>query len=77
MSKISITALGALLEKIPTETEVELKKEMTAFELVEEFFGIPRTESRMTFIVNGRMEKGNYILQAGDAIKVLKMGGAG
>lgn len=77
MNKITISALGPLRKNIPVETEVEIAKEMTAFELVETNFGIPKSEARMSFIVNGRMEKGSYILKAGDSIKVLKMGGAG
>lgn len=77
MSTISISALGHLREKIPRETEVDLPEPITAFDLVEKHFRIPRTESRMAFIINGKMEKGTYILQPKDSIKVLKMGGAG
>lgn len=77
MSKITISALGQLLEKIPTETEIIIAEEITAFELVEKHFNIPRNESRMAFIINSRMEKGTYLVKPEDSIKVLKMGGAG
>lgn len=77
MDKITISALGQLREKIAAETEVILSEEVTAFELVERHFDIPKTESRMAFIINGRMEKGTYVIKPNDNIKVLKMGGAG
>ena len=76
MGKVSISALGPLKEKIPTETEVEITETMSAFELVERF-SISRSESRLSFIINGKMEKGNYPVQPGDKIVALKMGGAG
>ncbi len=77
MGTIKISALGQLMEQIPSETEINITKELTAFELVEEHFNIPRSESRMAFIINSRMEKGTYVIKPGDSIKVLKMGGAG
>ncbi len=77
MNKITISALGQLREKIPTETEVIITGELTAFELVERHFEIPRNESRLAFIINSRMEKGTYVIKPNDDIKVLKMGGAG
>lgn len=77
MGTIKISALGQLIEKIPSETEINITKELTAFELVEGYLNIPRNESRMAFIVNSRMEKGTYVIKPGDSIKVLKMGGAG
>ena len=77
INKITISALGPLRKNIPEETEIELLEEITAFELVEKNFGIPKTESRMSFVINGRMERGTYVIKPGDTIKVLKMGGAG
>lgn len=77
MYKIIISALGPLRKNIPAETEMELPEQITAFELVEKHFGIPKTEARMSFVINGRMERGTYVIRPGDKIKVLKMGGAG
>jgi len=77
MAKITISALGDLRSKITEETQIEIQESLSAFELVEQFFMIPRTESRMAFIINGRMQKGDIPLNDGDVIKVLKMGGAG
>lgn len=78
MSTVKIVALGPLRDKITHEQKVELPTELcTAFELVAEKFGIPKTQARMAFIINGRMQKGSTILQADDEIKVLTMGGAG
>lgn len=69
--------MGQLLAKIPNETEIDILEKITAFELVKKYFDIPSNESRMAFIINGRMEKGTYVIKPGDSIKVLKMGGAG
>ena len=78
MHTVKISALGPLKEKITQEQDVQLSgAEQTAFELVDEKFGIPKTESRMCFVINGKIQKGSYILQANDSIVVLKMGGAG
>ncbi len=77
MKKITISALGHLREKIQEETVLELENSISAFELVEKFFSIPKTEARMAFVINGKMQSGTYMVQEGDSIKVLKMGGAG
>ncbi|MGQ1784755.1 hypothetical protein [Saccharicrinis sp. GN24d3] len=77
MKKITISALGHLREKIQEETVLELENSISAFELVEKFFSIPKTEARMAFVINGKMRSGTYMVQEGDSIKVLKMGGAG
>ena len=77
MRKITVSALGHLKDKLPTETELDLPESLTAFDLVEKHFDIPRNESRMAFIINDRMENGTYMVKPGDNIKVLKMGGAG
>ena len=77
MGTIKIKALGPLTKQIPKETEVSFNETITAFELVEQHFGIPNNESRMSFVVNGTIQKGNYTIQDGDSITVLKMGGAG
>ncbi|WP_075589934.1 MoaD/ThiS family protein [Labilibacter marinus] len=77
MKKITISALGELRKKIVGEETLELETSMTAFELVEKYFDIPKTEPRMAFVVNGKMQKGAYVVDDGDSIKVLKMGGAG
>ncbi len=78
MYKVKISALGALRERIPSELEVDVAQhELSAFEFLEENFNIPRTESRLCFVINGRIQKGTYLLQPNDSIVILKMGGAG
>ncbi len=78
MSVVKIKGLGPLKAKIGDEHEAELNgTEITAFEFIEKNYDVPPTESRMSFIINGRMRKGDYILQPNDDITVLKMGGAG
>lgn len=77
MGKIKISAVGQLKEKIPAEQEIEIDQPLTAFELVSTYFNIPNTESRLSFIINGRMAQGTHVIKPGDVIRVLKMGGAG
>lgn len=76
MFKVTISALGPLRDKISKETAVDVSTDMTAFQLVEQF-GISKGEARMSFNINGRIERGTYLLQPNDKIVVLKMGGAG
>lgn len=75
---VKISALGPLKTNIPEETTLALKNDSTSvFDFIEEHFGIPRNEARMSFNINGRMQRGNYILKSGDNVVVFKMGGAG
>lgn len=76
--KITIQALGALKKYLPREKEFELTEESnTLKELISEQAGIPASETRLCFIVNGSIQKESYTLQPNDKVVVLRMGGAG
>ncbi len=78
MGKIKISALGDFKKQITEEQFVELNNDnTTVFQLIDKKFGIPSTAGRINFVINGKMQRGTYVLQPNDTVVVLKMGGAG
>lgn len=78
MITISIKALGQLKHKISTNASLELHDNESIYVMLDRLFSLPRLESsRFNFVVNGRIQKGDYLLQNKDDLTVLKMGGAG
>lgn len=76
--KVRVSALGTLKQYVPEEREFELGSDATNLqEFITTFVGIPPDESRICFVVNGRIQKGSYLPRAEDEIVVLKMAGAG
>lgn len=78
MAEIKISALGELRKYVPKEKIVAMENgRTTIFDFLEAEFAIPRTEARMSFVVNGGIKKGDYQLKDKDSMVILKMGGAG
>lgn len=78
MITISIKALGPLKKKIENSASLELSTSISIFEMLDEQFNLKHLEtSRFNFVVNGKVAKGDYLLQNEDSITILKMGGAG
>lgn len=76
--KVRVSALGTLKQYLPEEKEFELGSDATRLqEIITTFAGIPPDESRLCYVVNGRIQKASYLPQAEDKIVVLKMAGAG
>lgn len=76
--KVRVSALGTLKQYLPEEKEFELTaEEGNLQEIITTFAGIPPDESRLCYVVNGRIRKASYLPQADDKIVVLKMAGAG
>lgn len=76
--KVSVSALGTLKQYLPEEKEIELAAEESNLqEIITTFAGIPPDESRLCYVVNGRIQKASYLPQTDDKIVVLKMAGAG
>ena len=76
--KVTIKALGTLRSKVPEERDFEVENPgFRLGELVKELTEIPETESRLSYVVNGKIQKADYHPQDGDHILLLKMGGAG
>ena len=76
--KVRISALGALKKYLSHEKDIEIEEnDMNLKNLITDYIGIPSTESRISFIVNGRIQKDSYQPQSNDNIVILKMGGAG
>ena len=76
--KVRISALGALKKYLPSEKDFEIEEnDVNLKKLITNYIGIPSTESRISFIVNGRIQKDSYQPLSDDKIVVLKMGGAG
>lgn len=59
------------------DTNFEIEGELTLKELAKDHVGIPPTESGICFVVNGRVKHNTSLLEDGDKIVILKMGGAG
>ena len=76
--KVKVSALGTLKQYLPEEKEIELSSDASNLqEFITTFAGIPADESRLCYVVNGRIQKGAYQPRAEDEIVVLKMAGAG
>jgi hypothetical protein len=75
--KVSVTALGVLKKYIPEEKDFDLEDGSDLRGLARETLGIPPEQTRISFVVNGRIQKETYQVQPDDKIVILKMGGAG
>ena len=76
--QVTISALGALKKYLSEETGFELiEGALSLGDQVAQLTGIPASESRISYVVNGQIQKATYVLSNGDRIVVLKMGGAG
>lgn len=75
--KVTVHALGFLMKFIPNKTSISLNKPMLLKQFVFAFTAIPKHETNLSFVVNGKAQKADYLLQNNDEILVLKIGGAG
>lgn len=75
---VTISALGPFRKYLPEKKDFYLVEELSDLgEQVEKLTGIPATEPRISYVVNGQIKKRTYVPLPGDNIVVLKMGGAG
>lgn len=76
--KVTVSALGTLTQYVPGEIEITVKDaSLSLKELICLETGVPENESRLCYVVNGRIQKGTYQPGENDKIVLLKMAGAG
>lgn len=76
--KVEVTALGAVRKYLPETRNIEISdRDLDLRGLITDHLGIPPTMSRIGYVVNGRLQKSNYLVRPGDKIKILIMGSAG
>lgn len=76
--EIDVSALGEIKKKyLPNNQRFTI----TSFTSLEKFLlqnlNIPKTENRICCVVNGKICNKSYLLQDGDRMVVMRMGGAG
>ena len=73
--QVNVTALGGIKEFIPSEKCVELDQAVTLDEL-KVLAGIPSTKN-VSYAVNGRVQRGDYVVADCDSVKFIMLAGAG
>lgn len=75
--QIKIKALGALAKYITEETKIAIPEGVNLKVLLTDHTSISSIESNISFVVNGRVQKETYLLNEGDSVVFLRVGGAG